>query len=64
MKSRARRLNRLTITYPNGRGSRGGKRTVVCTITTPQTLLAAEVDLADALISVLERRTTEPLIEA
>lgn len=56
--------NRLTISYRDGRGRRGRARKVICTITAPQKLLAVEVDLADALINVLERRTVDPVVEA
>jgi hypothetical protein len=62
MEEHPRPLNRLRIQYRTGRDG-GEARTVVCTITAPARVSRAELDLADALISLIERRTAEPLLE-
>jgi hypothetical protein len=64
MEGDQRPLSRLRIQYRNGRDGRGKPRTVVCTVTAPAQILQAELDLADALISQIERRTAEPVVEA
>jgi hypothetical protein len=64
MEGHQRQLSRLSIQYRKGQDGRGKPRKVVCTVSAPVHVLQAELDIAEALVSLIEQRPAEPVVEA